>query len=221
MVEPKTREDLDKGISTLENRISGILKYIENNPASDPNAYEMNEVMFEIADIGFFGRKFETEAYAFLQDKRYKELMSKFSGMMQYRLPQLISETQGLHATHLHNYFQESLRNMATLNRLGYDAVENTKELFNSVCGVNLFIHQRNRDLEQQNNMVESIYTNAIENTKIILAYEEYKENAENQIRPYKTRDAIVDDMYNEIQSSYNKSLNETLITTKDGNKKM
>ena len=46
-------------ISLLKKRIDGVLNYIENNPTSDPNTYEMNDIMFEMADIGYFGHFFE------------------------------------------------------------------------------------------------------------------------------------------------------------------
>lgn len=221
MLEPKTREDLDREMENLEHRIDGILRYISDNPTSDPNAYEMNDVMFELADIGFFGRKFEGEPYAFLYDEKYTKLKEKFGGMMQYRLPQLISEEQGIHATHLYDYFNESERNMATLNRLAFDNGRKTRELFDSICGVDLYIHQRKRDLKKQNNMSELIYTNTVENTRIVLDYEEYKEKDNEGLRPYQTRDAIVENIYNEIQNNYNKSLTETLAAEKDNNKKM
>ncbi len=57
MKEPKTREILDKNIDLLEKRMDGIIDYIRNNPNSDPNAYEMNDIMFAYADIGFFWKK--------------------------------------------------------------------------------------------------------------------------------------------------------------------
>ena len=207
MVRPMTREKLEEDMISLERRIDGILMYIKNNPTSDPNAYEMNDVMFEVSAAGFFGRKFETEPYGFSGDKTYKTLKSKFSKMMEYRLPQLISEEQGLNATNLYEYFQASLMHMATLNKL-YDSYDQ-RNLFNSVCGVNLYIHQRSRDLMAQNRMSEPIYDNAREKEDIILAYDEYKENAEDEPRPYHGRDDSLDKLCNEIQNSYNKSLNE------------
>lgn len=59
MQKPRTREVLDMNISLLKKRIDGVLNYIENNPTSDPNTYEMNDIMFEMADIGYFGHFFE------------------------------------------------------------------------------------------------------------------------------------------------------------------
>lgn len=60
-----SRESLDKYMELLETRIDGILKYIKDNPNSDPNAFEMNDIMFDVADVGYFGRFFEDEPYGF------------------------------------------------------------------------------------------------------------------------------------------------------------
>lgn len=63
------------------------------------------------------------------------------------------------------------------------------KNLFNSICGVDLYIHQRIRDLSKAKNLDEPIYTNNIENAKIIFGQEEYNEKLKNmEISPYKTR---------------------------------
>ena len=107
------------------------------------------------------------------------------------------------------------------MNRLNYDDVETVKGLFNSICGVNLFIHQRSRELAGQNNMNETIYDNDMENTEIILKYEQYKENQDEELRPYEARDAIVGSMYDEIQNTYQKTLGEVVAATEINNKKI
>ena len=101
MREPRTREILDRNMALLENRIDGIINYIENNPTCDPNAFEMNDVMFEMADIGGFGRKFEKEPYDFLHDEKYQKLIGKFDKVMSYQSKKFISDEQGLHADNL------------------------------------------------------------------------------------------------------------------------
>lgn len=209
MLKPRTREVLDKNISLVERKIDNVLGTIKNNPTSDPNACEMNDIMFEVADIGFFGRYYESEAYAFLHDEKYKNLMNKFYTMMNYRIPQFVSEEQGLYAKNLYFYFTESLANMKTLNRLNNDNVENAKQLFNSICSIDLFIHQRRRDLIREKNMSEPIYDNDFENAEISLRFEEYRDNPENEIRPYRMRDAIVSNMYEEIENNYKKTVAE------------
>lgn len=211
ITEPNTRKELDMNIQMMEARVDAILKYIQENPTSNPNAYEMNDVMFDVADIGYLGRSFEENPYDFLQDEKYNKLMEKFHQMMNYRLNQFISEEQGLQTTNLYNYFQESLRSMSTLNRL-YMNGNSKKDLFNSICGVDLYVHQRIWDLSKAKNLDEPIYTNNIENTRIILGQEEYNEELKNMgISPYKTRDDIINTLYDEIEKNYNKSINDRL----------
>lgn len=215
-----SRESLDKYMELLVTRIDGILKYIKDNPNSDPNAFEMNDIMFDVTDVGYFGRFFEDEPYGFLHDVKYNRLRDKFGKMMGCRLSQLVSEEQGLHCDKLYAYFWESTRCMATLNRLSDKNNESVKNLFNSICGVDLYIHQRIRELTRQNNIDEVIYDNDYENTSIILKYEDYKELVSIDIRSYGMRDDLIDNLYNEIQDSYQKSLVEVRSISQD-NKKM
>ena len=214
MTEPRSREMLDVSINEVDNRLTNILNYINDNPESDPNAYEMNDVMFEVADIGFFGQKFEEEAYDFLHDEKYKNVKEKFSKMMNYRMIQLISGDNDLDCTDLYDYFSKSLVGMATLNRLDYsDNHEDVKNLFNSICGVNLYVHQRIRDMKKNNDLDSIIYDNEFENTKNILGMEDYKDR---NISPYHERDGIVTELFDDIQDSYNKTLNEKMSTKKE-----
>lgn len=215
-----SRESLDKYMELLVTRIDGILKYIKDNPNSDPNAFEMNDIMFDVTDVGYFGRFFEDEPYGFLHDVKYNRLRDKFGKMMGCRLSQLVSEEQGLHCDKLYASFWESTRCMATLNRLSDKNNESVKNLFNSICGVDLYIHQRIRELTRQNNIDEVIYDNDYENTSIILKYEDYKELVSIDIRSYGMRDDLIDNLYNEIQDSYQKSLVEVRSISQD-NKKM
>lgn len=218
MVKIKSRESLDNYMKLLETRIDGILRYIKDNPDSDPNAFEMNDVMFEMADVGYFGRRFEDEPYGFLHDVKYNQLRDKFGKMMSYRLSQLASDEQGLHCDKLYAYFWESTRCMATLDRLADENNEIVKNLFNSICGVDLYIHQRMRDLAKQGNTCEAVYDNEFENTDIVLRYEEYKENEKEENRPYTIRETLVKNMYEEIQNSYQKSLVDALNVNKESN---
>ncbi len=81
------------------------------------------------------------------------------------------------------------------------------------MCGVNLYIHQRTRDLIENNNLKEEIYDNEIENIKLTLNYQDYKDNPEKEVRPEKVRDAIVGEMYDEIQKCYKKTIGDILTT--------
>lgn len=212
MQELRTRKILDLRIVLLNEKLDNILGYIKDNPNSDPNAHEMNYVMFEMADIGYLGREIEDEPYSFLHDKKYCALKTKFSAVMEYRIPQLVSDEQKLFAFALHDYFEESLRCMATLNRLDYSRGANkTRELFSSICGVNLFVHQQIRNLQKDQDMTSIIYGNSVENLKNVLGMEEYRDGATDENRPYPTRDTIVDCMYEEIQTYYQKSISDIL----------
>lgn len=175
----------------------------------------MNDIMFAYSDIGFFGRKFEAEPYGFLQDEKYKQLSTKFYAIFSYRLPQFISEEQGLKATKLYEYFKESTHEIATLNRLGND--EETKGLFNSLCGVNLYIHQRKRDLARENDLDTVIYDNEYENAALTLNFEDYKDEIGDKTT---TRDFIALDIYQEIQDSYQKTLRDAKINDNTKKKK-
>ncbi len=157
--------------------------------------------------LAFFGRKFDAEPYGFLQDEKYKQLSTKFYAIFSYRLPQFISEEQGLKATKLYEYFKESTHEIVTLNRLGND--EETKGLFNSLCGVNLYVHQRKRDLARENNLDAVIYDNEYENTALTLNLEDYKDEIGEGKRD---RDTIALDMYQEIQDCYQKTLADAKI---------
>lgn len=207
MREPKVREQLDLEIDSVERNLDGILNYIKENPESDPNAYEMNNVMFEVADIGFFGRKFEDVAYDFLHDEKYINIKAKFNEMMDYRLKQFVEEDKKLECSSLYEYFTTSINCMATLNRLDYsENHEEVKQLFNSICGVNLYIHQRVRELKENNNENAIIYDNEVENTRNIIGWADYQDEVDS---PFSKRDEIANKMYEEIQGSYQKTVSE------------
>lgn len=214
MKEPMKREFLDLHIEVLEKKVDQVLTYIDNNPASDPNCYEMNELMFEFADIGYYGRKFEDEDYGFLHDEKYSILKEKFFKMMDIRIPQLISEENGLYATELACYFDKSLMSLASLNRLCYDNVDEVRQLFNSICGVNLYVHQRVRDLLKDNQQEMLIYDNAFERANIVLGWTEYQDDS-SASRPYSDRDTVVSNMVDEIENNYGKTLKEVLSDSK------
>ena len=99
------------------------------------------------------------------------------------------------------------MQNIANSKRLSSN--DTTKNLFNSLCGVNLYIHQRKRDLARENNLNTVIYNNEYENTELTLNLEDYKDEIGDKIT---TRDSIALDMYQEIQDSYQKTLADAKI---------
>lgn len=155
----ETKNELYERINNIQERINNVISYINENPDSDPNAYEMNELMFEVAQIGQDGRKFESTPYAFLKDEKYRNLMQDFNSMMRYRKMQLEDPSQGLCSSRkdpLYKYFDESQERMATLNSLGNKEVSN---VCSKACGINLYIKQRKRNLKMEGKD-EPIYDN-------------------------------------------------------------
>lgn len=69
----ETKSSLYEQMDITQKRINSVFEYINSNPDSDPNAYEMNDLMFSVAEIGNKGRNFESEPYAFLKDEKYSK----------------------------------------------------------------------------------------------------------------------------------------------------
>lgn len=147
----------------VEEQIDRILAYIKKNPQSDPNAFEMNHVMFEVAHIRWSTRKFEVTPYEFLQDEKMKSMDSKFQRMMSIRMMQLKESQNGLDGESLYQYFDEGIRFIATLNSLGTPELQSTLD---SLCGVNLYCKQQVRDLKGKKDAV--IYHNPSEYRKLV-----------------------------------------------------
>lgn len=139
-------------MNELNGRVNNVLNYIKDNPNSDPNAYEMNDIMFKVSGLLNEERESGLE-----RTSQSKILDMNFQKMMYLRLPQLI---KNLNARFLEEYFKLQMANMSVGANLGD---EDMREYFNSVCGVNLYIHQRLRDLAVE----EPIYTNKEEHSKI------------------------------------------------------
>ena len=155
----ETRESLYNQIDETQERLDSVIEYINSNPDSDPNAYEMNDLMFKVAEIGCKGRNFESEPYAFLKDEKYSKLRDDFYAMIDYRMEQLNSKENGLkipNSNTLYDYFKKGTMSMATLNTLGDKEVS---DAYSKACGINLYIRQRYRDLSKDESD-EIIYDN-------------------------------------------------------------
>ncbi len=152
-------EILEFKTKELNDRIINVLNYIKDNPNSDPNAYEMNDIMFKVSNLL---SKEKTE--------KSEELMNNFEKMMYLRLPQFTSEKTELGATKLKDYFVMQLANV----NLGVDlGDEDMRNYMNEVCGVNLFIHQRIRDIKDDS----IVYDNKEEHDRIFLKREMYDDH--------------------------------------------
>lgn len=193
-----TKEQLYSEIESTKNRVKNVLNYIKDNPESDPNAFEMNDLMFEVAHIGWQGRKFEEEAYDFLKDEKYKLLRDSFTTMMDFRMNQL-ENNKDLDCNSLNEYFENSLYFSSTLNPLGN---EKQKELLNSLCGVNIYIHQRVRDINDD----EIIYDNANEYERINQGLEDVSDFNTNKVLVNN-----IEQLKEEIDKNYLKTKSEVI----------
>ena len=169
----------EKIIKELNDRINGVLDYIQKNPLSDPNAFEMNDIMYEMYNL------IETERKLGLNLS--VDTRSNFNKMMDLRITQLQSEEKGLHATKLAQYFYEQLEVIDKPLTFDY----NMKDYMNDVCGVNLYIHQRVRDLSKEELYTEVIYDNYYEYTQLGLKYEIFDING------------LSNDLMYEIEAAY------------------
>lgn len=136
-----TKEELDIEVMRCSEKIDGIIKAYEDNPGCDVNAKGVNDLMFDVAAIGTVCRKqFGSKAYDYLVDEIYMPLYEKFSHFMnKYFMTKLKDQKEELGTERLHNYFEESLKKMFTFS-LGD---EEDKGFLNTVCEVNLFVHQQ------------------------------------------------------------------------------
>ena len=221
MKEPSTKQELITEIGKLETKLDNIISYMKENPKSDPNAYELNDVMFDFASIGNFGRLFEDTPYAFSGDEDYQRLSRKFYTIYDYRLPQLISDKQGLYAYDLYEYFIQAKKDYLTLNNpANLEEIDYVQPLFNSICGVNLFIHQQARQGEKTNNPDIILWDNEFELESTNLKLMEYKENSNNLPRPFDMRDGLIYKMQDENVSCYKKTLQEVVDAKNNYNTK-
>ena len=169
-----TENKLYELIDDTQKRIDNVLKYIEEHPNSDPNAYEMNDLMFRVADLGQKGRFFESKPYDFIHDEKYSELGESFYKMMNIRIKQFSYKQYGLGDSKddpLYKYFIKSMRTMATLNSLGD---KNVRDVHSKICGIALYTKQRRRDIKDNS---EIIYDNKAEMEELIEDIQSYGVN--------------------------------------------
>lgn len=182
------KEIFDLKTKAMEGRINGVLNYIQENPKSDPNAFEMNDICFGYADLLVEAK----ELGAVAEMDAVKE---KFQAMMSYRMPQFLDPEQGLDCYSLYDYFSHSLEVIATSSSLGS---EEEKQGLNSVCGVNLYVHQRMRNLGREQLDDVTIYDNSSEYLNLLTFLEKYFTTSS-----HKTDVEAVTNMVEEINQGY------------------
>lgn len=144
-----TKQQLDSKVDMV---LEQIAEYKERD-LKEPDAYSLNDIMMEVAFIGADGRNFETEPYKYASDEKYRELKGKFSELMAEEMPKLIDDEIGLNAQELYDYFEKSLRNVATLSSLGDT---DRKDSLNIICDAYLYTKKRIRDF----NRGQSLFSN-------------------------------------------------------------
>ncbi len=184
-----TQSELYDEINKIEDKINKVVKYRDSNPGCDPNTFELNEILFDVASIGSGSRRFEgegkDEAYKFLHDPKYRELEDSFKTIFEPCMEQLAPSENGLITSKddpLYRYFEGSFQRRGTLNSLGNHEL---RYIYSKACGINLFIKQNLRDFK--NNGVEGIiYDNKQEYIDLLDRIEEFKSKdySEEQLKP-------------------------------------
>lgn len=193
-----TKNKLYEMIDDTQKMIDKVFEYMEKNPNSDPNARQMNDLMFRVADIGQKGRFFEARPYDFLYDEKYSKLRESFYKMMNIRIKQFSDKQYGLGDSEddpLYKYFSRSMISMATLNSLGDRHV---RDVHSEICEIALYVKQQRRDIKDSS---EIIYDNKLEMEELVEDIKEYGVN------PFLKDELKV--MFEDIMQSYGKTLEE------------
>lgn len=185
--------ELRMRISSLQQKVDNVLKYIEENPYSDPNAYEMNELLYEMSDIKNEG--WNIYGYDFFKDSQMSKLYQDYSKMMNTRMEQLVTPDTGLCESKndtLYKYFEQNIHN--TTGKLGN---EEAKKVNSKACAINLYVKQRLRQLDMSGKE-EIIYDNGQELNDLLTKLT--KENIEYYSHP----EFDIKDLLEDVRLAYN-----------------
>lgn len=194
--------DLDTRVRITQQSIDNVLKYVEANPYSDPNAYEMNELLYQVSNLKNEG--WNLYGYDYLNDTPMSKLTHDFSKMMNIRMEQLVIPDIGLCESKndpLYKYFEENMKNST-------GAIGNNKaqEISSKACGINLYIKQRLRDLDIDGKE-EVIYDNFQEFNTLLDTIDGY--NQDKKIEFYSYPVASVKDLLEESKLALGKTPKE------------
>lgn len=177
--------EYEKTIEQLTARVDAVLDYIEQNPESDPNAYEMMDLTIQVANVGY-KVKSDGEArgldnalgyeYA-IHHEALTNLRRKYFLMMDKRLADMADDKNGLGLnkySRLYRFLAKSRDVMITYNPLTADGDTQKREAKCKLAGVALYTKQRTRDL-QRDGKSEVIYDNSAELEQIQAYYREHK----------------------------------------------
>lgn len=179
--------ELEKNIEDLTARVDAVLEYIEKNPESDPNAYEMMELTVEVGRIGGQVKNYgerngldQSFGYDFaINHQALSSLRKKYFTMMKMRLDDMVIDKNNLGLNDdsmLYKFLEESKDNIRTYGSLVGEGESDKKEAMCKLAGVALYTKQRKRDL-QRNGKSEIIYDNEVEFNQIQEYYKTHKPN--------------------------------------------
>lgn len=193
---------LDTRIKVTQQSIDNVLKFIEENPYSDPNAYEMNELLYNVSNLK--NESWKLYGYDYLNNPPMSRLIHDFSKMMNARMEQLVIPDVGLCDSKndpLYKYFEENMKNSTA-------AIGNNKaqEISSKVCGINLYIKQRIRDLDMDGKE-EVIYDNFEEFNALLDKIDEY--NKDEKIKFYSSPVVNITDLIKESKLALGKTPKE------------
>ncbi|MEG1010102.1 MAG: hypothetical protein RSF67_09885, partial [Clostridia bacterium] len=155
-------------ITQVQERVNNVLNYINENPNSDPNAYEMVELTFDVGKEGADIRtKYIDAAEGYnkaISNEELTNLRQDYFKMMEIRLQHLVDPERGLNVDEnspLYKMINQFQSNIVTYNRLASNDSEGQeyKKMCSSLAGVSLYIKQRQRDLSK-NKETGIIYDN-------------------------------------------------------------
>lgn len=179
--------EFEKKIEDLTVRVDAVLDYIEQNPESDPNAYEMMDLTIQVGRIGSqvknYGERNELDqsfGYDFaINHEALSNLRKKYFDMMRIRLDDMVVDKNNLGLNEdsmLYKFLDESKRNIITYGGLVGDNEPERKEAMCKLAGVALYTKQRKRDL-QRDGKSEIIYDNSDEFKQIQEYYKTHRPN--------------------------------------------
>lgn len=190
---PVINTELSKQINLTQEKVNNVLKYIEENPYSDPNAYEMNELLYEVTNLKTEG--WNMYSYDFLNEAPMSNLIHNFSKMMNIRMEQLVTPDTGLCESKndsLYKYFERNMK--ISTGKIGN---KKAQEASSKACAINLYVKQRLRQLDMSGKE-EIIYDNGQELNDLLTKL------TEENIEYYSHPEFDIKDLLEDVRLAYN-----------------
>ena len=147
-------KSLNDNIEEVHNNVKNVLNYIIDNPDSDPNAYEMNEIMTNVNRIIYDSRNNVDVPFDISQDPKFQTFMEDFKSMMDIRISQLepcegrlvTSKDDSLY-TYLNNMYSE-IKDPNKYDKIKYKT-NSVKNVYSMACGINLYFRQNLKNFKE------------------------------------------------------------------------